>query len=171
MTHGVFKEDREGRWEPTRLTYSHDALVDMILAKPQATNAELGAAFGRTGQWVSLVKNSGLFRERLALRQAELVDPLLRASVEERFEMVTSRALEILSEKLAAPAPAIPDNLVLAAAQLGAKAMGVGGFSTKPPPPPEAPKTDRIGLLAERLLNLNRGPTLDVEARVISVSS
>ena len=151
------------RWEPQALNYSHEALVDLLMVNPAATNAELGAKFGRTAQWVMLVKSSGLFREAYALRLNEVADPLVKASIEERLEMLTARSLDVVMEKLARPAADIPDNLAIAAAQLGAKASGLGGFSSKPPPAPSVAQPDRIARLADRLLNLGK-----VEAQEVS---
>jgi hypothetical protein len=142
-------------WEPVKLRYSHEALAEQILANPAATNIELGKVFGRTPTWVGLLRASGMFREFLIARHGEIVDPVLTASVEERLRMLTNRSLEVLNEKLQRPAQDIPDNLALAAAALGAKGLSVGGFSSKPAPPPEPPATNRIELLAERLVRLS----------------
>lgn len=147
----------EARWKVEKMNYSHEALVDLIIANPAATNVELAAVFQRTPTWVSLVKNSDMFKERLVARRSEVTDPLLIQSVEERLDMLTSRSLEVLMEKMAKPSEDIPDNLALAAAALGAKGMGVGGFSNRPPPPPEAPPAGRLERLSHRLLSLNPG--------------
>lgn len=144
------------RWQVTTMNYSHEALVDQLIANPAATNIELGRVFNRSAVWVSLVKSSGMFREAYARRVEAIADPLLTATLEERLDMLTARSLEVLSEKMARPAQDIPDNLAVAAAQLGAKAMGLGGFSSRPAPTPEVPATGRVERLAERLLNLNR---------------
>lgn len=144
-------------WVPQKMNYSHDALVEQIIANPTATNRQLGEVFGRTEQWVCMVKNSDMFRERLYARRAEVTDPILTANVESRLEMVTARSLEVLMEKMAKPSEDIPDNLALAAAALGAKGMGVGGFSNRPAPPPEAPPAGRLERLSHRLLSLNPG--------------
>lgn len=149
-------------WEMQKLNYSHDALVDQILANPTASNSELGAVFGRSKEWVSMVKNSGMFRERMAARKGDLVDPVLTASIEERLEMLTRRSIEVLSEKLAKPSQDISDDLALQAAAFGAKGMGVGGFSSKAPPPAQVVDVGRIERLADRLTNLNR-PQLNQE--------
>lgn len=138
------------------MNYSHEALVDLLLANPAATNLELGLVFGRSKEWVGLVKSSGMFREAYAKRASEISDPVLQATIEQRLDMLASRSLEVLNEKLSRPAQDIPDNLALQAAALGAKGLGVGGFSSKPAPPPELPVVGRIERLADRLLNLNR---------------
>lgn len=142
------------RWQATKLNYSHEALIDQIIAHPTATNGELALVFSRTPTWVSLVKNSDMFKEALIKRRSEVTDPILIANVEERLEMLTSRSLEVLNEKMARPSADIPDNLALAAAALGAKGMALGGFSSRPPPVPSAPAPNRLENLATRLLTL-----------------
>lgn len=159
---------------PNRLTkmgYTHEALLDQIIANPQASNDELGRVFGYTGAWIGRIKSSGIFREKMVERRGEIVDPVLSASVEERLEMVTNRSLEVLMQKLEKPVDLVPDNLVLAAAALGAKGMGVGGFSNKPVAAPPPPDEGRIERLAARLMALNRGgggEIVDVEAKDVS---
>lgn len=153
-----------------KLNYSHTALIDLIMANPAATNESLGAVFGRTKEWVGMVKNSDMFKEMYAQRAGELADPILSATLEQRLHMMTSRSLEVLQEKLSKRSDDIPDSLAIAAANLGAKGMALGGFSSKPPPPPEAPQAGRIERLAERLFALNTQPrqeTVDVEFREV----
>jgi hypothetical protein len=135
-----------------KVRYSHDAMIDLIIAKPTILQKELADIFGYTEGWVSKVYNSDMFQARLALRKEELVDPTIRLSTEERFRSVTNKSLDILQEKLSKPIDSIPDNLVLKAIELGAKALGVGGNA----PPPAVP-SDHLAGLASRLLALQGG--------------
>lgn len=144
------------RWQPQRLNYSHQALVEQILANPTASNAKLGLVFGRSKEWVGMVKNSGLFRELIAKKRSELMDPVLQAEFEERLDMVSMRAVEVLAEKLSKPAAEIPDDLVMQAAIFGAKAKGVGGYASRPVAPPPPVDANRIERLADRLTALGR---------------
>ncbi len=147
------------KWEPQTLNYSHEALIRQIMANPTATNAELGKVFGRTKEWVSMVKSSGLFKEQYAKLAGEVMDPILAATLEDRMEMVAARSLEVLQEKLARPTQDISDELALQAAAFGAKGLGLGGFSSRPAPIAPVPALDRIERLADRLTNLNRPST------------
>lgn len=145
-----------------KLNFSHEALADQIIANPAASNADLGDKFGRTKEWVGMVKNSGMFKELMFRRRGELVDPLLTERVEDRLEMLTARSLEVLAEKLARPAADIPDDLAIEAAKLGAKGMGLGGFSSRPPAPPEPVVPNRLATIAQRLIDLNKAGATDV---------
>jgi hypothetical protein len=137
----------------TKVRYSHDAMIDMIIANPWVSQNHLAQVFGYTPAWVSLVMSSDAFKERLAARKAELVDPALVASIEERFRAMVTRSLEVLQEKLSAPASVVPDNLALRAVELGAKALGLGGNA--PPPPVQVP-SDHLDKLAQRLVALQQ---------------
>jgi hypothetical protein len=151
-----------------KVRYTHDAMVDEIVRNPAVSQNELAAVFGYTPTWVSLVLSSDAFQERLAQRKGELVDPTIRASLEERFRSLTRRSLEVLQEKLQQPANAVPDQLALRAAELGAKALGLGGNA-----PPQAPSVpvDHLDRLAQRLLALQRGINREesIEASFVEV--
>jgi hypothetical protein len=140
-----------------KVRYTHDAMIDMVVENPWVSQNELGARFGYTATWVSLIFSSDAFRERLHERKAELVDPQIRASIEERLRAVTAKSLDVLLEKL--NRPVVADNLALRAAELGARGMGTGGFA-----PPQAPAHDHLEILAQRLIALkSRGVTYEAE--------
>jgi hypothetical protein len=125
----------------------------MIVAEPWISQNELAARFGYTASWVSTIMTSDAFKCKLEERKDEIVDPVLRMGLEERFQAVTQRSLEILMEKLSAPTSAIPDNLVLQAAALGAKSLGMGQIR----PEVGLPPVNGIDKLADRLIALQRG--------------
>lgn len=134
-----------------RIRYSHDAMIDHLIENPWISQNELASIFGYSPAWVSTVMNSDAFRARLASRREQLVDPTIALSLQERFQAVAEQSLRVLQEKLSLPAPMVSDNLVLRAAELGAKALGQGGFSPAGPPVDPSQNLDR---LAERLTGL-----------------
>ena len=138
---------------PPKIRYSHDGMIDMIVAEPWISQNELALRFGYTASWVSTIMTSDAFKAKLELRKDEIVDPVLRMGLEERFKAVTQRSLEILMEKLQAPAAFIPDNLVLQAAALGAKSLGLGQVKEVSGTPP----ANGLDQLADRLIALQRG--------------
>ena len=109
-----------------RVSYTHNAIIDALIADPCISQQELAARFGYTAGWVSQILASDAFQARLAERTGELVDPTIRASVEERFKATVLRSLEILQEKLDRPAAQIPDNLALRSLELSSRALGYG---------------------------------------------
>lgn len=153
--------------EIQKVRYTHDAMIDLIIADPSIHQNHLAKIFGYTASFVSIICCSDSFKERLAMRKAELSDPIILASVRERFEALTVRSLEVLQEQLSAPAAAINPDVALKAAALGAKAMGIGGFSAKVEAAPIAPAADRLDVLASRLLGLMGGRGASVSDAVV----
>ena len=157
-----------GAKPPQRVRYTHDAMIDMIIAEPHVSQNTLAARFGYTPAWVSTIMSSDAFKARLANRREELVDPAILLTIEERFKAVTERSLVVLAEKLSQPAASIPDNLALRAAELGAKALGIGGNA---PQASQTPSADHLVGLAERLIGLRNAvyekPALDGECRIV----
>lgn len=131
-----------------RCSYTHDALIDLIIEHPELDQNHLAAHFGYTPGWISNILAADAFQERMALRKGEIIDPVLKATIEERFRALTIRSLEVLQQKL--NAATVSDNVALRAAELGAKALGVGGHAV----PKVTPATDRLEKLAERLVGL-----------------
>lgn len=87
--------------EVQKVNYTHDAMIDTIIANPRISQGELARQFGYTQPWVSQIMSSDAFKVALRARSKEIVDPVLVASIEERFESVTRQALQIAEQKLA----------------------------------------------------------------------
>ena len=75
-----------------RVNYSHDAMIDLIIANPAISQNELAKHFGYSAAWVSRVRNSDAFLARLAERKGDIVDPSIIATVEEKIRAVADRA-------------------------------------------------------------------------------
>ncbi len=122
-------ELRNKIYDPTKsiakVNYSHDAMIDLIIANPGLNQGELARTFGYTEGWVSQVMSSDAFKERLAERKKQLVDPSIVASIEERFEAVARLSLERLKEKLERSAAPTLDT-IMAGANLASRALGYG---------------------------------------------
>lgn len=110
-----------------RVKYSHDGMIDLMIAQPMISQGELAAHFGYTQAWVSQVINSDAFQARLALRKEELVDPVIVASIDEKMKAVASKSLEVVLEKLTL----VKDfNQAIKAFEATTKAMGYGARQT-----------------------------------------
>ena len=101
-------------------------MADAILGNPWISQNQLAAVFGRTPGWISLVITSDAFQAYLASRKEELVDPALRASIEENFRSLVLRSAEVLREKLTLPTNQVSDNLALGVLTAASKALGYG---------------------------------------------
>lgn len=106
-----------------RVNYTHDAMIDFLIANPTATHKDITAAFGYTQSWISRVINSDAFQARLAVRKGDIVDPTLVLTVEEKLRALTDMSLEVVMDKLALTKDA---NLAVKALELSTKALGYG---------------------------------------------
>ena len=106
-----------------RVSYTHDALIDMIIANPAISQGELAKAFGYTQGWLSRVMNSDAFQARLAARKTEVVDPQLVLSIDEKLRALASKSLDVVLDKLAVTQN--PDT-ALKALEVTSKALGYG---------------------------------------------
>jgi hypothetical protein len=141
-----------GRLEKIR--YSHEDMIDYLIANPSVTQDHLAARYGYSVAWVCNIMASDAWKARYAARRAEIVDPGLLQTVEDRFRGLAEQSLAVLQKKLAAPQ--VSDATVLKAVELGAKGIGLGGFGTPTTPPAPVGEGDRLDRLAVRLLALQR---------------
>lgn len=109
-----------------KINYSHDGMINLIIANRGISQNDLARHFGYSASWVSQIMSSDAFQARLAERAAEIEDPTLRATVEEDIRGVLNRSIAILKEKLNQPAASIPDNLALRSLELSSRALGFG---------------------------------------------
>lgn len=109
-----------------KITYTQDAMINLILANPAISQNELALHFGYTASWVSQVIASDAFQQRLKERAKELIDPSILESIENQFKGLVSRSLDILREKLNKQADQIPDQLALRTLELSSRALGYG---------------------------------------------
>jgi hypothetical protein len=162
-------EDRERPLWPSgaskgvmKLSYTHDAMVDLLIANPMISQNDLAAKFGYTASWVSQILSSDAFQSRLAERTETLVDPTIRATIDERFKALVLRSLDILATKLNRPAEQIPDNLALRTFELGSRAAGYGAKVEKPPVTNVTEMHVHLESLGEGLTNLLRRKKAEV---------
>ena len=106
-----------------RVKYTHDAMIDLIVANPAIAQGAIAQHFGYTQAWVSRVMNSDAFQARLAERKTELVDPSLVASIDEKLRALASKSLDVVLEKLTVTGSA---EMGLKALEITSKALGYG---------------------------------------------
>lgn len=106
-----------------RVKYSHDAMIDVIIANPAVHQNQIAAHFGYTPAWVSRIVNSDAFQARLADRKGELIDPTIMLTLEEKIRGLADMSLGIVMDKLAATRN--PDT-ALKALELSTRALGFG---------------------------------------------
>lgn len=140
-----------------RMGYSHQAMADILLMRPEISGDELAAMFGRSRGWISTIKNSDAFQALVAARRAELIDPEITLSLRERATGVAAKSMQVIQDKL--NAAVVSDNFALRAFELSQKALGMGGNAPPPAPPNPA---EYLPALAERLERLQgRRPSIE----------
>lgn len=107
-----------------KLSWTHKLAIDLMIQHPEWTSRELGQFFGHSDSWVSMVVNSDAFQAKLAERREEVLNPAIRASIEERFRNLAATSLDRLQTKLANPN--VSERTVLASVELSIKALGLG---------------------------------------------
>lgn len=147
-----------------KINYSHDAMVDLIVSNPGISQNAIAATFGYSVSWISQIIATDAFQSRLAERRDEIVDPLIKATVEERFKAIVMRSQEILIEKLSQPA--VDAAFALKTMEASAKALGYGARMERHVP--MAPMVEQLEELAKNLVKLQRrGTTINGEAQLV----
>lgn len=109
--------------EIAKVSYTHDAMIDLIIGNPHISQGQIARHFGYTQGWISQVFSSDSFKKRLAERKADLVDPTIVASVEAEFESLTRLSVRIVRENLERNENA---QFALDAMAVASKALGFG---------------------------------------------
>lgn len=150
----------------TKRAFSHEALMDAMMLNPRIDNKELAQIFGYSAAWIGTIVNSDAFRVALHRRKSEIIDPTLVATLEDHYRNMAIRSVQVITQKLNAPAEAVSDDLALRAAALGATM-----FKQTAPVPTAVPESS-IDKLADRLIALQQGfrGTSLVEAQVIDAT-
>jgi hypothetical protein len=101
----------------------HEEVIDYLLINPGVTAKEAARHFGMSYQWMLILTNSDGFQRRYAERKDELIDPTIRATLEDRMKGLVAQSIEVLMEKLEAGRS---EETALKALDIGAKALGYG---------------------------------------------
>lgn len=118
-----------------RVNYSHDAMIDVIIALPGCTQNTIAEHFGYSVGWVSRIMCSDAFQARLQARREEIINPGLVTTFEERLKGLAQQSLDILVDKLDEVDPetgkrAENSGVALKCLELSAKALGYGARQT-----------------------------------------
>lgn len=106
-----------------KVRYTHDAMIDLIISNPWISQNEIAGHFGYTVGWISQIFTSDVFQSRLAERKGELVDPSIRATIEDNIKALAHQSMAVLRKKLELNPS---DDLALGVAEVAIKALGYG---------------------------------------------
>lgn len=113
--------------EIQKVSYTHEAMADYIIANPRASQGELAKAIGYTQAWVSQILSSDSFRAFFAKRKGDLVDPIIIASVDDLMNGVQRQALDMVAQQLEADSKVAGKTaLAVKMLEIGQRAAGYG---------------------------------------------
>lgn len=112
-----------------KVRYSHEAMIDHLIATPDIRQNELAVIFDRSPGWISQIINSDAFQAALAERREADVDPIIQQSIKDRLQAVAAVSLEKVLDKLSGPITCT-DDFLLQTAKLSTAALGYGAKST-----------------------------------------
>lgn len=104
-----------------KVSITHDAIIDLLISQPHLNYRQIAAEFGYTPTGIGIICRSDAFKARLEARKAELVDPLVKQSVEDRLMGLAHASIDILERRLETS-----DDPKLALATLEAAQKGAG---------------------------------------------
>lgn len=108
---------------PVKLSYTHEAMVDLLITRPMISVKDVAQVFGYSVPWVSRLLRSDAFREMVAARKTELRDPILLQGLETRLGALADQAIDVLEEKLATNGSA---DVALKALEASTRGLGLG---------------------------------------------
>lgn len=106
-----------------KTNYTHDALIDQIIANPAIDQRDLARNMGYSEGWISTMMASDSFQAAFERRKEEIIDPVLRHSLDEQFKGLVHQSIQILRRKLEA-SPS--DTLALEVMKNASRALGYG---------------------------------------------
>lgn len=111
---------------PAKMRPWHELVIDMIIANPTLKQGEIAKMVGRSQTWLSIVMNGDMFKARLAERKEEIVDPALRATVDDRFRAVANGASEEFLRRLELAPNSIRTKDLVDAMAVTSSGLGMG---------------------------------------------
>lgn len=138
--------------------YHPETLVQLFVEHPEWSHKQFADHFGHRPSWFSSALISTPVQAIIARRKHEILNPLLSGDMKLWFQALTVQALSVIQTRMEDPKAS--EELILKAAALGVKALGMGQtnpMSLAPPPAPESLSSLAAGLMAGT-------PTVDTNA-------
>ena len=108
-----------------KVSFWHESIVDWELQNPEKSMGDCALYFGVTEPWLSVIRNSDIFKEYAALRRGEHSENV-SLSIVERAEAVAGVSLEVLEERIQKERNTIGLGIVNDTAAMALKALGFG---------------------------------------------
>ena len=112
-----------------QLTYTHKAMMDLILANPTMPMDQLAEHFGVTKAWAKKVTMSDAFQGLLDKRREEIINPIISESVTEKIRGLTTNTLDTLNSRV--ESGVVKTTELIEIARIGMTSMGLLDMSDK----------------------------------------
>jgi len=112
-----------------QLTYTHKAMMDLILANPTMPMEDLAEHFGVSKAWAKKVTMSDAFQGLLDKRREEIINPIIAESVTEKIRGLTTNTLDVLNSRV--ESGVVKTTELIEIARIGMTSMGLLDMSEK----------------------------------------
>ena len=106
-----------------RLEDWHHQLIDLLLAHPEKSGREVAKHFGVSAVWISIVKNSPIFRAEYE-RRREMISRAVAADISAQATALTNLSLGIMTERIVRGGDDVSSRELVDAAAMGLKVLG-----------------------------------------------
>lgn len=111
-----------GNQSIVKVSHIHECIINEMLLDPRISQVTLCEMFGYSQSWMTRVINSDSFQARLAARRQELIDPAIKAKLNDRLKSAVVQSTELIQRKLDAEGNA---NLALESLGVFSEAIGL----------------------------------------------
>ena len=136
-----------------RLEHWHHQLIDLLLTHPEKSGREVAAHFGVSAVWISIVKNSPVFRAEFE-RRREMISRSVEAGIAERATALANLTLDVMTDRIEREGGDMPLSELCNAAEMGLKMLGFGAPRGRGVSP--SPATVNVGHVDANLLEAAR---------------
>jgi len=112
-----------------QLTYTHKAMMDLVLANPTMPLQDLADYFGVSVAWAKKVTMSDAFQAVLDKRREEIINPIILESVTEKIRGLTNNTLDMLNNRVELGIVKTPELIEIA--KMGLTSQGLLDTSEK----------------------------------------
>lgn len=113
------------------VTRTLDGVIDFMLANPHMSTKDIAKECGYTPSYLYTVQQTDAFQAQLKARKEELLDPILKATLEDRMKGLAQKSMEVVMERLSKPL--VSEDYALEVMKASTKALGFGARQDKTP--------------------------------------
>jgi hypothetical protein len=109
--------------QPKNWQWWYDRLIDWMIAHPEGTMGQAAIEFKTSESWLSVIKNSDMFKDRFAVASKNASDVTL-LGIKEKGLAAAEQALDALNKRLETQAAVLPVSTLLEITDITMKRFG-----------------------------------------------